>query len=383
MSEGVRLFRIATAHPGDITGLERLVDGGELCLEQVVAVFGKTEGNGCVNDFTRGYMASTLRHFLAQRLGAEMAAGIALVMSGGTEGVLSPHITVVTRPVRPPTVRETAREGALRLSVGVARTDVVAPEALGRMAQIKAVASAVKTAMSDAGTDDPAQVHYVQIKCPLLTAASIERAAGGTVTTDTYESMAYSRGAAALGVACALGEVDPAAFDDTSVLADWDLYSKVASASAGAELDHCEVILLGNAAGAGGDLVIRHALMRDAIDGDAVRGLIAGDEAREVVQIFAKAEADPRGRIRGHRHTMIDDSDIHQTRHARAVVGGVIASVVGDSMIYVSGGAEHQGPPGGGVCAAVLRQASATGEPPARISPISAPGQGAGSLVYL
>jgi cyanuric acid amidohydrolase len=52
---------------------------------------------------------------------------------------------------------------------------------------------------------------------------------------------------------------------------------------------------------------------------------------------------------------MMDDSDINHTRHARAVVSAVIASMIGDPMVYVSGGAEHQGPPGGGPVAAIVR----------------------------
>jgi len=55
------------------------------------------------------------------------------------------------------------------------------------------------------------------------------------------------------------------------------------------------------------------------------------------------------------RHTMLGDSDINPTRHARAAVGAVIASVVGHGMVYVSGGAEHQGPPGGGPVAVIAR----------------------------
>jgi cyanuric acid amidohydrolase len=51
---------------------------------------------------------------------------------------------------------------------------------------------------------------------------------------------------------------------------------------------------------------------------------------------------------------MIDDSDISHTRHARAAVSAVIASVIGDPM--VSGGAEHQGPSGGGPVAAIVRR---------------------------
>ena len=172
--------------------------------------------------------------------------------------------------------------------------------------------------------------------------------------------MGYLRAASALGVARALGEVPAAALGDEVIGTRWDLFSRVASTSAGVELRHCEVLVLGNAEGAASDLVIAHDVMDDAIDAAAVRRALGaagcdGAPAR-VVGVYAKAEAAPSGRIRGRRHTMIDDSDINHTRHARAVVGGVIASVVGDPMVYVSGGAEHQGPSGGGPIAVIARR---------------------------
>jgi cyanuric acid amidohydrolase len=74
-----------------------------------------------------------------------------------------------------------------------------------------------------------------------------------------------------------------------------------------------------------------------------------------LVNIFAKAEASPDGSVRGFRHTMLDDSDISATRHARAAVGGLIGGLAGTGAVYVSGGAEHQGPPGGGPVAAIAR----------------------------
>jgi cyanuric acid amidohydrolase len=74
-----------------------------------------------------------------------------------------------------------------------------------------------------------------------------------------------------------------------------------------------------------------------------------------LVNIFAKAEAAPDGTVRGLRHTMLDASDIGSTRHARAAVGGLIGGLSGTSAVYVSGGAEHQGPPGGGPVAAIAR----------------------------
>jgi len=36
-----------------------------------------------------------------------------------------------------------------------------------------------------------------------------------------------------------------------------------------------------------------------------------------------------------------------QAARVHALVGGVLAGVVGDTMLYVSGGAEHQSPAGG------------------------------------
>ena len=55
---------------------------------------------------------------------------------------------------------------------------------------------------------------------------------------------------------------------------------------------------------------------------------------------------------------MLDDSDIHASRHARALVGGVLAGVFGETQLFVSGGAEHQGPDGGGPLAVIARRAA-------------------------
>jgi cyanuric acid amidohydrolase len=81
----------------------------------------------------------------------------------------------------------------------------------------------------------------------------------------------------------------------------------------------------------------------------------AADCAARIVNVFAKAESSPDGVIRGERHTMLDDTDISATRHARAAVGGLLAGLAGTSAIYVSGGAEHQGPPGGGPVAVIAK----------------------------
>jgi cyanuric acid amidohydrolase len=52
---------------------------------------------------------------------------------------------------------------------------------------------------------------------------------------------------------------------------------------------------------------------------------------------------------------MLSDADINFERHARAALGGVIASVTGDPRIFVSGGTEHQSPPGRAPFAAIVQ----------------------------
>jgi cyanuric acid amidohydrolase len=366
----IDLFRIQMSGPGDMSGLQALVRNGQIKPQDIVAILGKTEGNGGVNDFTREYASRTFATALAEYLDCtreEVEARVALVMSGGTEGVLSPHATVFTRRA------VTHKQGSgKRLAIGVAHTRDFLPEELGRPAQIAETARAVQVAMQDAGIDNPSDVHFVQIKCPLLTSERVEEAkqrGQATITGDSYGSMAYSRGASALGVALGLGEVDEATALESAVLSDWSHYSSVASTSAGVELFCNAVVVMGNSVAAAGENIIGHAVMRDAIDlrgvleafysvGFDANRVLTDEVSRRVLNVFAKAEPSPEGLIRGFRHTMLDDSDINCTRHARAAVGGLIASVAGCGAVYVSGGAEHQGPPGGGPIAVIARSAA-------------------------
>lgn len=50
-----QVFRVPMSNPADVSGVAKLIDEGVIRAEEVVCVLGKTEGNGCVNDFTRGY----------------------------------------------------------------------------------------------------------------------------------------------------------------------------------------------------------------------------------------------------------------------------------------------------------------------------------------
>jgi cyanuric acid amidohydrolase len=235
----VDVMCIPTKGPGDVSGLMTLIATGHISASDIVAVLGKTEGNGGVNDFTREYAVAALREALAPHLALEprqVEEKIAFVMSGGTEGVLSPHLTVFARGAstdQKGNIDGTGPSGK-RLSIGIAHSREFLPEEIGCKAQIDETVQAVHRAMHDAGINDPEDVHFVQVKCPLLTSERIEAAArrgSKTVTTSGYASMGYSRGASALGVAAGLGECDDV--DERQVLKNWDSFSTVASCSAG------------------------------------------------------------------------------------------------------------------------------------------------------
>jgi cyanuric acid amidohydrolase len=365
----VKVFKVPAGGPEDVSGIKKLIAEGKIKAEEIVAIMGKTEGNGLVNDFSRGLAVLACKMLLSRELGIsieEVEERTSLVMSGGTEGILSPHFTVFSREE----IEMKKPNRWKRLAVAVSRTRDFLPEEIGTMAQVREVAKTVRQAIGDAFIDGPSDVHFVQVKCPLLTSEMIEETlekGKKVAATDTLKSMAYSRAASALGIALALGEVRESRLSDEVICRDWGLYSEVASASSGVELMNCEIVVMGNSRRSVSDLVIGHSVMKDAIDADAVKAALRSAglrfrccptdaQLKRVVNVFAKAGADPSGKVRGRRHTMLTDSMLPSTRHARAVVAAVIASIAGDPMIYVSGGAEHQGPAGGGPVAVIARK---------------------------
>ncbi|GAA3429702.1 ring-opening amidohydrolase [Streptosporangium nondiastaticum] len=359
MPEPIEVRKVAIESVTDASGLARLIDDGVIEAHRVLAVIGKTEGNGGVNDYTRILADRAFREVLAAK-GHPSPESVPLVWSGGTDGVLSPHATVFA------TTANAEPSDEPRLSVGIAMSDVILPEDIGRPAMIEKVAAGVREAMKTAGIDDPADVHYVQTKTPLLTLATIEDARSRgkeVVTDDTGASMDVSNSTTALGVAVALGEIETPSAE--RIHRDLSLYSSVASCSSGVELDRAQIVVVGNVRGIGGRYRVGHSVMRDALDADGIWAAIrsSGIELPErphpsdlggrLVNVFMKCEADPSGRVRGRRNIMLDDSDVHWHRQIKAAVGGVAASVTGDPAVFVSVAAVHQGPSGGGPVAAI------------------------------
>ncbi len=365
MPQPIEVRKVPIKNVSDASGLAELIDTGVLDADRVIAVIGKTEGNGGVNDYTRIIADRAFREVLVARgtRPAEEVAGIPIVWSGGTDGIISPHATIFA------TVPSEAAEATdePRLTVGFAMSEPILPEEIGRRGMIEKVAAAVTEAMDRAGITDPADVHYVQTKTPLLTIHTIRdaKSRGHDVWTEhTHESMDLSNGTTALGIAVALGEIKMP--DDAAVMHDRSLYSSVASCSSGVELDQAQVVVVGNARGVGGRYRIGHSVMRDALDADGIWAAIGAagldlperphhsDLGGRLVNVFLKCEVSEDGVVRGRRNAMLDDSDVHWHRQIKSCVGGVTASVTGDPAVFVSVSAAHQGPDGGGPVAAIV-----------------------------
>jgi barbiturase len=346
----------------DASGLEACIRNGQFNADQVIAVIGKTEGNGGVNDFTRILADQAFRRTLLKygRRVEQEVARIPMVWSGGCDGVITPHATIFARN------EKSGPQGKSRLVIGAAMSSELLPEDIGRPAMVEKVAAAVKAAMHDAGIQDPADVHYVQTKTPLLTIELVREAAarGHDVACEVHNSMGVSNGTTALGIAVALNEVTMPKAEE--ICRNLDLYSSVASCSSGVELTQAQIVLLGNKLGAGGRYRIGHAVMKDALDLDGIYDAIrnagldlparprAEDLGGRVINCFMKCEADRRGTLRSRRQIMMDDSDVPWHRHIKAAVGGVAAAAIGDPAVFVSVDAMHQGPQGGGPVVAII-----------------------------
>jgi cyanuric acid amidohydrolase len=358
----IEVVKVELKSVSDASGLEECIKKGKFTADQVIAVIGKTEGNGGVNDFTRILADQAFRRVL-QKLGKRSEKEIAkipMVWSGGCDGVMTPHATVFARTAK------TGPKSKSRLVIGTAMSAELKPEDIGRLAMVKKVADGVKAAMKNAGITNPKDVHYVQTKTPLLTIDMVQDAEhrGKTTACEVHESMGVSNGTTALGIAVALGEIKMPKAEE--ICKNLDLYSSVASCSSGVELTQAQIVLLGNKAGAGGRYRIGHSVMKDALDFEGIYEGIrdaglklperarAGDLKGKLVNMFIKCEADKRAKLRGRRQIMLDDSDVHHHRHSKGAVSGVAAAAIGDPAVFVSVDAMHQGPHGGGPAIAIV-----------------------------
>lgn len=360
------IYRVPMSGPGDVSQVAGLFDSGAVDPQHVVAIMAQTEGD----PYCRGYATLATEVLFSERLGiprAEIFDRIPMLMIGGVGGIMSPHINIfVKKPASHP-------GGGKRLSLGVASTRVLRPEEFGTAVQVDLVADAVREAMDDAAITDPSQVECVEIKCPAMTPARVMEALGRDVrlvSTNPVAASSFAKGACALGVAVATGELRRDQISDAAINTDKTLFSSVASTSAGGEQVACRALVIGNVDGAPGKFVASRGMMKDQLDVVGARkafagagleledGIVTASTRHRVTSVFVNAGADSGSSVRERRHVLHSDFLAPFAGiQAKAVAHAVVASVLGDTLFLASAGAEHQGPPGSNLICVIAEAA--------------------------
>jgi cyanuric acid amidohydrolase len=105
----------------------------------------------------------------------------------------------------------------------------------------------------------------------------------------------------------------------------------------------------------GADLAGVYRALKSA--GLEVTSPLEPDFKNSVDHVFVKSAVELTHHCRGRRHVLgTDYLGGYSWLIAKAVVHTLVTSVVGDPMMQVSGGGEHQGKPGGGALAVVTRK---------------------------
>lgn len=347
---GVELYRFEMSAPDDVSALSAALQRSQAQSASRLAIVAKTEGTATVNDFGRSLAMRAMRDSLAA---ANVKANAQIILSTGSEGIIAPGGYLFVQ-------KAGAADGLRGLALGMARSPVMAPTDLMNDRHIAIAQRTVSGAIEDAGIE-PKDVALVLAKTPLLTREmAIDLPAP---QKDLANSSPAARSATALGLGMAFGEIAPEHAVPSAILRRYDLHTRRAMIFSGTETDHLEIIVLGNRPGE--RKAIRCGLIADLIDIDGLARIVAGtadgafDRARKlassgrVAAAFLKASVAPDGRLRGNRTTVFS-SDLDPDKHMRAAASGVLGALLGDNRYFVSGGAEHQAPPGGGVFAVIL-----------------------------
>src|SRR5688500_19305827 len=125
--------KVPMEHVQDTSGIEAAMKQWSFAADAIVAVVGKTEGNGGVNDISRILVDRVMRDFFVQKGSRTRAQAlqVPIALSGGTDGVISPHLNIFAQV--PEDAASNASKKELRMTVGFAVYAKNLTEELGRL----------------------------------------------------------------------------------------------------------------------------------------------------------------------------------------------------------------------------------------------------------
>jgi cyanuric acid amidohydrolase len=308
--------------PDDLTGLREAIGRG-MSPSDLAAVFVKTEGNGLDNDWSRPLAVSALRGLLGE------SAAATIVVSGGCEGFITPHMVLAMR----------ADDG---LRFGRVDAPALAAHEIGTAAQVEATARAIAQACAQAGISAD-EVGYAHIVAPWIEASM--PVTGPTVARDAHGSKPFSRAASALGAAVALDGLVPTEAVRALREHDGAVHGSRCAVTAGGTGGRVRVMVFARTGSGQRAQRLACSVLRDPLCADQARALLPA--GHRPVAVLLKGDPPGAGRLRGERVVLGNDSDIHAFRHYRAAMSGVLGAALGTTRLFIGGGAEHQCPPGG------------------------------------
>lgn len=354
-----------TANPGDVSDFSRNLARFEPARIRKLALLVKTEGNSDVNDYSREFALLSLNRAIEEHGGKALVDRSTFLISTGCEGAMTPFgylFVDLEDAAGSAPASEAARQGSA-LAFGCARSRSLTPEEIGTPAHAVIVSETVQAAMREAGVRAE-DVALVIVKTPVT--SHIPATAGAV--RNTRVTSAHSKAVGALGAGLALGEVPRERIVQEAFNTDHGLYAKRAMVFSGAELDCVEIMLLANRPGAVGELSVHTGFLRDVLDAKGLRDMFKAAgcafdadgqvaDAGRVVATLIKAGSAPDGKVRGVRTTM-KSSHLDMDKHVRAAMSGIIGSILGSTRTFISANTVHQAPPGGGLCACIVRKGS-------------------------
>lgn len=332
----------ASQGPRDVSALGEVLKEVAPEAIRMLAVLGKTEGPASLEDRSRHEAHEEAATVIREAGGDDLLERSWRIFSTGCEGIATP-VCIAIADTGPAEVDVPGAETGF--AWGAARSNPVADAERCTRAHVAVAADCVREAMAN-GSIAAGDVDLVFVKSPIRQSPS---GLGGRLARST----GGSRGAAALGVAVALGECDLAALPEDPVLSVPNFASRTMAFS-GTETDCVEAIVFGRRKGGDRDWLVTQAVLNDFLDVDAMKG-IEKPEGFEPQLVFFKAGIPRDGRLRGRRTTVLT-SELPADKQLRAAASGLVGSVFGSTASFISGGAEHQGPDGACLCSVLWRR---------------------------
>lgn len=338
----VELARLMLTSQTDTAGLEKQITAWAPKRIGRIALVYKVEGE--YEDGSRERARAAVYDVLARHGLSDKAEMVTIV---GCEGLATPFGYVMAE-----VESRAAPAKAKRLAIGIARGQPPDEAELDRARFKTHIAKLVEAAMADARLQ-ARDVVTVLVNTPSPT------------TGDKGLRGRKARAVAALGAGIAIGDIEAGSVTEASIMKRADLFTRRVQTFTGPTVKQVEVIVIGNRAGAGGDLVACSLVSDDLMDLRPFKRMLVkagleldrdGEIAKpeRVVAMMIKSGVRSDGKVGGLRTTLFEPG-LPVEKHVRAAQSGLMAGLLGTSAVFNTFDPIQQCPVGGTAACAIVK----------------------------